>query len=58
MLEGRNIWYLIAALLMSGVLAAGISYWAANAYIAGSHSGDPLQSRGGLSPAQGVGQPK
>jgi hypothetical protein len=28
MLDGRNLWILVAALLISGVLAAGISYWA------------------------------
>jgi hypothetical protein len=54
MLEGRAIWYLIPALLISGALAIGISYWVATTYIASSHEGDPLQKQGGLSPAQGV----
>jgi hypothetical protein len=52
MLEGRFVWYLLAALLVAGVVGAGVSYWAAKAYIASSHAGDPLQKQGGLSPAQ------
>jgi hypothetical protein len=53
-LEGRFVWYLLAALLVSGVVGAGISYWAATTYIASSHGDDPLQKQGGLSPAQSV----
>jgi hypothetical protein len=53
MFEGHRIWYLFAALLISGTLAASISYWAANAYIAHSHTGDPLQTQGELKPSQG-----
>jgi hypothetical protein len=56
MLEGRAILYLIPALLISGVLAAGLAYWAATALIVSSHEGDPLQKQGGLSPAQAIGQ--
>jgi hypothetical protein len=56
MLEGRAIWYLIPALLISGVLAAGLAYWAATALIVSSHEGEPLQKQGGLSPAQAIGQ--
>jgi hypothetical protein len=29
MLEGRAIWYLIPALLISGAAAVGVSYWVA-----------------------------
>jgi hypothetical protein len=54
MLEGHYVWYLVAALLVSGTLAAGISYWVAEKYIAGAHDGDPLQKQGGLVPSQAI----
>jgi hypothetical protein len=56
MLDGRAIWYLIPALLICGAVAAGISPWAANAYIGSQHTGDPLQTQGGLKPSQDVGK--
>jgi hypothetical protein len=56
MLDGRAIWYLIPAQLVGGAVAAGISYWAANAYIVSQHTGDPLQTQGGLKPLQDVGR--
>jgi hypothetical protein len=56
MLEGRAIWYLIPALLISGAVGAGLAYWTATAYISSQHEGDPLQKQGGLSPAQATGQ--
>jgi hypothetical protein len=52
MLEGRAIWYLIPALLISGAAAVGVSYWVAETYIASQHAGDPLQTQGGLKPSQ------
>jgi hypothetical protein len=45
MLDGRAIWYLIPALLIGGAVAAGISYWVANAYIVSQRTGDPLQTQ-------------
>jgi hypothetical protein len=52
MLDGRFVWYLLAALLISGAVGAGLVYWAANAYIVSQHTGDPLQTQGGLKPSQ------
>lgn len=43
--DGHAIWYLIPALLICGAVAAGISYWAANAYIGSQHTGDPFKHR-------------
>jgi hypothetical protein len=34
MAEGRFLLYLVAAVLVSGVLVAGGTYWAATAYVA------------------------
>jgi hypothetical protein len=55
-LDGRFVWYLLAALLVSGAIGAGLVYWAANAYIVSQHTGDPLQTQGGLKPSQDVGR--
>jgi hypothetical protein len=52
MLEGRAIWYLIPALLISGAAAVGLSYWVGTTYVASQHEGDPLQTQGGLKPSQ------
>jgi hypothetical protein len=56
MLEGRAIWYLIPALLISGAVGAGLAYWTATAYISSQHEGDPLQKQGGLSSTQATGE--
>jgi hypothetical protein len=56
MLEGRAIWYLIPALLISGAVGAGLAYWVANAILASQHARDPLQAQGGLKPSQDVGR--
>jgi hypothetical protein len=53
-LDGRFVFYLLAALLVSCVVGAGLAYWAANAYIVSQHTGDPLQTQGGLKPSQDV----
>jgi hypothetical protein len=55
-LDGRFVWYLLATLLVSGAVGAGLVYWAANAYIVSQHTGDPLQTQGGLKPSQDVRQ--
>jgi hypothetical protein len=55
MLDGRFVLYLLAALLISCAVGAGLAYWAANAYIVSQHTGDPLQTQGGLKPSQDVG---
>lgn len=52
MLERRFVLYLLDALLVSGIVGAGVSYWVATTYITSSHEGDPLQKQGGLSPGQ------
>jgi hypothetical protein len=54
MLDGRFVWYFLAALLISGAIGASLVYWAANAYIVSQHTGDPLQTQGGLRPSQDV----
>jgi hypothetical protein len=54
MLDGRFVLYLLAALLVSGAVGAGLAYWAANAYIVSEHTGDALQTQGGLKPSQNV----
>jgi hypothetical protein len=56
MLEGRFVWYLLAALLVSGTAGAGIAYWAAHAFLSASHEGDPLQTQGGLKHSQETGK--
>ncbi len=55
MLDGRFFLYFLAALSVSSAVGAGLAYWAANAYIVSQHSGDPLQTQGGLKPSQDVG---
>jgi hypothetical protein len=56
MLDGRFVLYLLTALLVSAAVGAGLAYWAANAYVVSQHTGDPLQTQGGLKPSQNVGQ--
>jgi hypothetical protein len=55
-LDGRFVWYFLAALLVSCAVGAGLAFWAANAYIVSQHTGDPLQTQGGLKPSQDVGR--
>jgi hypothetical protein len=54
-LEGRFIWYLLAALLVSGAVGASLAYWVAKACVASQHAADPLQAQGGREPGQEVG---
>jgi len=54
MLDGRFVLYLLAALLVGCAVSAGLAYWAANAYIVSQHTGDPLQTQGGLKRSQDV----
>jgi hypothetical protein len=56
MLDGRFVLYLLAALLVSAAVGVSLAYWAANAYIVSEHTGDPLQTQGGLKPSQDVGR--
>jgi hypothetical protein len=55
-LDGRFVFYLLVALLVSAAVGASLAYWAANAYIVSQHTGDPLQANGGLKPSQDVGR--
>jgi archaellum component FlaG (FlaF/FlaG flagellin family) len=55
MLEGRYaILLLIVAVLISGAVAAGMTYWAATTYLTSQHSEDPLQRLGDLRPSQKI----
>jgi hypothetical protein len=45
-LDGRFVWYLLAALLVSCTVGAGLAFWAANAYIVSQHTGDPPANTG------------
>jgi hypothetical protein len=44
------------AMMILGFCGVGFMAWAANAYIVSQHTGDPLQTQGGLKPSQDVGQ--